>query len=61
MLAARDRSHPGGGWERFDGTTLMHFSESAGMAAVPRREHLSFWDAYYERRRRAAAEEGDDG
>ena len=52
---------PGGGWAPFDGATAMHFAERVGPAAVPRRGHLAFWDAYYERRRLAAAEERDDG
>jgi para-nitrobenzyl esterase len=52
---------PGGGWAPFDGATAMHFSERVGTEPIPRREHLGFWDAYYERRRLAAAEEGDDG
>ena len=52
---------PGGGWARFDSATAMHFAERVGTAPVPRREYLRFWDAYYERRRLAAAEERDDG
>jgi len=52
---------PGGGWSPFDGATAMHFAERPGPAPVPRRAHLAFWDAYYERRRLAAAQEGDDG
>jgi hypothetical protein len=29
----------------------MHFGDSIGIGPVPRREHLDFWDAFYERRR----------
>jgi para-nitrobenzyl esterase len=40
-------------WPAFDprAPAAMHFGDSIGIGPVPRREHLDFWDAFYERRR----------
>jgi len=54
----------GGGrpaWPGFDGRRAMHFGDEVGLGPVPRREHLAFWDAYYERRRAASAHDTDRG
>ena len=41
-------------WPRFDpaAPTAMHFGDAIGNGAVPRRDHLAFWDEYYRERRR---------
>jgi para-nitrobenzyl esterase len=52
-----DRGDPNGPqlpeWRPFDSGSpaAMHFGEGIGMGSVPRREHLDFWDAFFERRR----------
>ena len=54
----------GGGrpaWPCFDGRQAMHFGDEIGLGPVPRRAHLAFWDAYYERRRTASAQHTDRG
>jgi para-nitrobenzyl esterase len=52
-----DRGDPNGErlpeWRTFDAGSpaAMHFGQEIGMRPVPRRKHLDFWDAFFERRR----------
>jgi len=52
-----DRGDPGRErlpeWRPFDAGSpaAMHFGQEIGMGPVPRREHLDFWDSFFERRR----------